>query len=106
MTMTTTSGFRIYIASLADYNNACLHGEWFDLEDYSDLEDLQEAVNAMLARSPFGNSDFAKKYGLHAEEYAIHDYEGFPQETISEHSTLSSVWDLWERYEQAETTTI
>lgn len=96
------SNFRIYVASLSDYNNAILHGVWLDLEDYSDSDDLQEAITAMLASSPFGNSDFAKKHGLLAEEYAIHDYEGFPQGTISEHSGLSSVWELWERYEQAE----
>lgn len=96
-----TDNFRIYVASLADYNNGTLYGEWLDLEDYSDVEDLQEAVNAMLIKSPFCNSEFAKKHGLTAEKYVIHDYEGFPSGSISEYKTLSDVWKLWEEFEQA-----
>lgn len=43
-----TDNFRIYVDSLADYNNGTLYGEWLDLEDYRDVEDLQEAVTPCL----------------------------------------------------------
>src|SRR5581483_3902347 len=56
---------RIYVASLADYNAGRLHGVWIDAAQEPD--DLQLHINAMLARStePI------------AEEWAIHDFEGF-----------------------------
>ena len=56
---------RIYVADLAAYNNGKLHGVWIDATQ--NLEDIQDQINAMLAESPEG----------FAEEYAIHDYEGF-----------------------------
>lgn len=56
---------KIYVADLAAYNNGKLHGVWIDAT--LDLEDIQAAVSSMLKNSPEG----------FAEEYAIHDYEGF-----------------------------
>lgn len=70
---------RIYVASLSDYNAGRLHGEWIDAAQ--ELEDLEESVQAMLARSPTPG----------AEEYAIHDYEGFGPLHIDESLPLSSV---------------
>lgn len=47
---------KIYVACLASYNNARHHGEWFDLEDYCDAEDLQKAVKEkVLMTSPYPN---------------------------------------------------
>lgn len=47
---------RMYAACLASYNNGCLHGEWFDLEDYSDKEELLEAIaEKVLRTSPYPN---------------------------------------------------
>jgi len=79
---------RIYVTSLTDYNSGILHGKWFDLDDYADLEALQEAVNAMLKESPT-----MKETGALAEEYAIHDHEGF-YDLIGEYSSLSDVWEI------------
>jgi len=56
---------RIYVADLAAYNNGRLHGVWINA--CLDPEDIQEQVNKMLAESPEPD----------AEEYAIHDFEGF-----------------------------
>jgi antirestriction protein len=70
---------RIYVASLSDYNAGHLHGEWIDATQ--ELEDLEESVQAMLARSPTPG----------AEEYAIHDYEGFEPLHIDEYLPLSTV---------------
>ena len=69
---------RIYVADLSSYNNGKLHGVWIDAT--GDIEDIQKAVNAMLAASPEG----------FAEEYAIHDYEGFGSVSISEYEGLES----------------
>ena len=69
---------RIYVACLASYNNGRLHGTWIDANQSP--EDIQTEVSAMLATSPEEN----------AEEWAIHDHEGFCGTEISE----------WEGFEQ------
>jgi len=71
---------RVYIADLAAYNNGCLHGVWVDATQ--DLEDMQEQVAEMLKASPFEEI---------AEEYAIHDYEGFGSYKVSEYEGLEGV---------------
>jgi antirestriction protein len=58
----------VYVACLAAYNNGRLHGAWVDLEGDTDEDDLQEAINWILATSPEPG----------AEEYAIHDSCGLP----------------------------
>ncbi len=70
---------RIYVADLAAYNNGKLHGVWIDAT--LELEDIQKQVSKMLAASPEG----------FAEEFAIHDYEGFEGVSISEYEGLESV---------------
>jgi len=61
---TATVAPRIYVACLAAYNNGTLHGAWIDA---TDADEIAEAVAAMLAASPVAG----------AEEWAIHDHEGF-----------------------------
>lgn len=68
----------IYVADLAAYNAGTLHGVWIDATN--DLEDIQEQVQAMLAASPEPD----------AEEYAIHDYEGFGGYALSEYEGLEA----------------
>jgi antirestriction protein len=70
---------RIYVASLSDYNAGRLHGAWIDAAQ--DAEDLAEAVALMLAASPEPS----------AEEYAIHDYEGFDPYQLGEYTPLAEV---------------
>jgi antirestriction protein len=69
-------GPRIYVASLSDYNAGILHGDWIAADQ--EPEELQQAVDLMLERSPTGN----------AEEFAIHDYEGFGHFAPSEYDSL------------------
>ncbi len=69
-------GPRIYVASLSDYNAGILHGAWLAADQ--EAEELQQAVNAMLEHSPTGG----------AEEFAIHDYEGFGHFAPSEYDSL------------------
>ena len=73
---------RIYVADLAAYNNGKLHGIWIDAA--LELDDIQEAVAKMLKASPEG----------FAEEYAIHDYEGFGSYRVSEYEGLQSVHEV------------
>lgn len=70
---------RIYVASLSDYNAGRLHGVWLDAD--AEAEQLAEVVQGMLSRSP---EPFA-------EEYAIHDYEGFGNVPLSEFDSLERV---------------
>ena|SRR6202795_4986381 len=70
---------RIYVASLSDYNAGRLHGNWIDAAQ--EPEELLDAVAAMLAASPMPG----------AEEWAIHDYEGFNGLALGEHESLESV---------------
>lgn len=81
---------RIYVASLSDYNNGILFGNWFAPDDYGfNSEELTAAVTRMLGDSP------AKRRGLGvAEEWAIHDYEGFEGIRISEYESFDTVVDL------------
>jgi antirestriction protein len=70
---------RIYVACLAAYNNGRLHGEWIDADQSAD--ELHEAVARMLAASPQPD----------AEEWAIHDYEGFGSLRLGEYESLERV---------------
>lgn len=82
---------RIYVASLSDYNAGILHGEWLSFDDFSSEEEIREAIRALLAASPT-----AKSEGLPAEEWAIHDYEGFGGIKVSENESLSALWKAHE----------
>lgn len=73
---------RIYVACLASYNNGILHGAWIDA--CQDESDIWEEVKAMLAASSIQG----------AEEWAIHDYEGFEGIELSEYSSFESVAEL------------
>lgn len=77
---------RIYVACLAAYNAGELHGEWLDLADYSDADELKEAVKGMLSRSPESG----------AEEFAIHDHDGWGGIELHEYDPLDRVWELGE----------
>lgn len=75
---------RIYVASLSDYNNGLLHGRWIDAT--ADVEAMQAAIAEMLAASPA-----TERYGDPAEEWAIHDYEGFGEIRVDEYQGLATI---------------
>ena len=81
---------KIYVASLSDYNDGELHGVWIDL-DGKTVDDIQQEIDSMLAASPFAHSDFARAHGLTAEEYAIHDHEGFGGNTVGEWTNIDAI---------------
>jgi antirestriction protein len=72
---------QIWVASLTDYNNGMLHGLWLDAAQ--DETELQAAVDAMLAASPLTAAT-----GEPAEEWAIHDAQGFGPHHIDAHESL------------------
>ncbi|HOH54463.1 MAG TPA: antirestriction protein ArdA [Fervidobacterium sp.] len=55
----------IYVTDLAAYNDGKMHGAWMDAAQ--DVEDIEEEIKEMLKESPMEN----------AEEWEIHDSEGF-----------------------------
>jgi antirestriction protein len=67
---------RIYVACLAANNNGRLHGAWIDVG--TDEWAICAGIQAMLKASPFAV----------AEEYAIHDYEGFQGVRIEEYTGI------------------
>ena len=72
---------RIYVASLADYNNGDLLGRWHELTDYTDADDLLHAIAAMLA---IYDSHFPLPFEQKREEWAVHDAENLPTRLVSE----------------------
>ncbi len=70
---------RIYVACLASYNNGRLHGRWINARQ--DAWGIYDEVAAMLRASPITD----------AEEWAIHDYEGFGGYQFSEYEGLEDV---------------
>ena len=44
--------FRIYVASLTDYNAGILHGAWLDFDDFESADEVKEAIDDMLKASP------------------------------------------------------
>ncbi len=73
---------RIYIADLAAYNSGYLHGVWVDASD--DLDDIQEQISELLKSSPVED----------AEEYAIHDYEGFVGYSVGEYEGIETLHEV------------
>lgn len=73
---------RIYVACLAAYNNGYLHGKWIDADQ--DTDSIYAEIAAMLKTSPIPD----------AEEWAIHDYEGFEGIRLSEYAGIETVAQL------------
>ncbi len=69
----------IYVACLASYNNGVLHGRHIDANQ--SVGDIHDDIHDMLAESSIEV----------AEEYAIHDYEGFGSIRLSEYEDLETV---------------
>jgi len=106
--MVTTSP-RIYVACLASYNNGVLHGEWIDAAQ--DVDDIRAEIAEMLRDSKYPNvmvdcpecGDMVQSTGTKceccgdtgkvpsAEEYAVHDFEGFGTWKMGEHPDLEQV---------------
>ena len=82
MQTTQTTVPSIYVACLAAYNNGFLHGQWIDANQ--EPRAIHSAIQDMLAQSPVGG----------AEEWAIHDYEGFGGLRLSEYEDITKVAEI------------
>ncbi len=79
---TTQTTPKVYVACLAAYNNGFLHGRWIDANQ--EAEAIHDAIKDMLGSSPIAN----------AEEWAIHDYEGFCGLRLSEYESIEKVAEM------------
>jgi antirestriction protein len=70
---------KIYVACLAAYNNGKLHGSW--IEANQEASGIYQAIAEMLQASPIPS----------AEEWAIHDYEGFGSLRLHEWEAIERV---------------
>lgn len=77
-----TTSPQIYIADLAAYNNGILHGAWIDATQ--SIDSIRDEVDVILGDSPVDA----------AEEYAIHDHEGFNGYPINEYDSLEHVYEI------------
>lgn len=75
---------RIYVACLASYNAGTLHGKWIDADQ--DADSIHTEIKEMLAESQEGG----------AEEYAIHDFEGFGSYELREFTDIETVSQIAE----------
>jgi len=69
---------RVYIACLAAYNEGHLHGKWIDVDT---ADNVNEKIQHILKTSP----------AFSAEEWAIHDFEGFGSIQISEYTGVETL---------------
>lgn len=83
---------RIYVACLASYNAGTLFGKWIDAAQTAD--EIREEISEMLKNSPESG----------AEEWAVHDFEGFGSISLGEWPDLqrvSKIASLLEEYGDA-----
>ena len=71
----------IYIADLAAYNAGMLRGEWIEVEPYPEDRLTADRISELLEE-------------WDAEEYAVHDHQGFPPGFVTEHPNLEAL-EFW-----------
>jgi len=72
----------IYVACLSAYNNGRLHGAWINAD--RDEDEIREDIDFILSYSPEDN----------AEEWAIHDHQGFQGVSIGEYEDLEKLSEI------------
>lgn len=70
---------RIYVACLASYNCGILHDAWINAE--RSVEAINLDIRKMFKASPIEG----------AEEYAVHDYEGFEGLSLTEYEIVQQI---------------
>ncbi len=89
-TKTESNTIQIYVADLAAYNCGMLHGRWIDATQGAD--GIREEIQEMLAQTPLKNEI--------AEEYAIHDQNGFGKLELHEYISIERVAEYAEFIEE------
>lgn len=80
---------RIYLADLAAYNEGKLIGDWLDLTDYDDADELMDAISDKL-------EEWSEEQGVEREEYAIDDFENLPATEYSRYMGKESFETIYE----------
>jgi len=82
---------KLFITDYASYNAGLqfVIGQWYDLEDYDDVEELENQVKENYRNAINSDSNTAKLYAenwidIEDLELMVTDYEGFPKEYYSE----------------------
>lgn len=84
---------KIYIACLSSYNNGFLFGKHFDLDNFTNEDDLLEAIKDKVLDAKDNPSRV--KYGENPEEWAMHDIEGIDYKHIgTEYPDLQKLIDM------------
>jgi antirestriction protein len=108
----TKTAPRLYVACLSSYNSGVLHGRWVDADQCADS--IRSEIAAMLRESQFPNVEVdcpecdgagceeCRQFGKvpSAEEWAVHDFEGFGEIDLGEHPDLDEVAALAEAIEE------
>lgn len=81
---------QIYVACLASYNAGILHGKWIDASQGK--ETVWEEIRTIMKTSTEES----------AEEWAIHDYQGFHGVKIDEWESIDKVCELAEAIQEHE----
>ena len=93
---------RIYAACLASYNNGVLHGAWIDCGGLSGDDLREEITRRVLLTSRFPNVTVEHpetgEQVPSAEEWAIHDHEGFGG-LVGEYTSLDTIAEVAEALE-------
>lgn len=89
--LSVETDLRIYVASLSDYNAGILHGAWVDV---TDADTMREQIAAMLKESPSASEECP------AEEWAIHDFDGFGSLRLDESEDLDKLCEIAKAYEE------
>jgi len=77
-----TPTIKIYVACLASYNNGILHGAWINAAEGE--SEIWKEIKAVLATSPIDE----------AQEWAIHDHEGFGAMHVSEYTSVETIVEM------------
>lgn len=77
---------RMFVRPLASYVAGDLFGEWIGCD--CDAETMRDAIEAVLAQRPG------------AEEWAVHDWEGFGEIKLGEHPDLDTVAEVAEALDE------
>ena len=80
---------KIYCGTYAKYANGSIDGAWLDLEDYSDKDEFLAACREL-------HKDEADP------EFMFQDWEGIPDDMVSEFHVSPECWDVLEAYDEFE----
>jgi antirestriction protein len=70
---------KVYVGTYAKYNSGSLFGQWIDLEQFSNGDDFEAACQEL--------------HGEGEHEFMFQDWEGIPENMITESSLSDEFWD-------------